>query len=102
VADGLTVEFGDKKKLKVVALGTAKLNCITPTGIQRVLLEGVRDVSGAGVDLVSLTKILDKGAQIRGAGKGIKLLLKWKVVLQALNMENIMSSKRRSGDVQLQ
>jgi hypothetical protein len=90
VTDGLTVEFGDKKKLKVVALGTAELNCITPIGIQKVLLEGVRFVPGAGVNLVSLTKILDKGAQVKGAGKEIKLLLNGKFVLQALNVENML------------
>jgi hypothetical protein len=67
-----------------------ELNCITPTGIQKLLLKGVRFVPGAGVNLVSLTKIMDKGAQVKGAGKEIKLLLNGKVVLQALNVENML------------
>jgi hypothetical protein len=79
-----------RETLEVVALGTAELNCITPTGIQKGLLEGVRFVPGAGVNLVSLTKNLDEGAQIKGAGKEIKLLLNGKVVLQALNVENML------------
>jgi hypothetical protein len=53
-------------------------------------LKAVRYVPGAGVNLVSLTKILDKGAHIKGAGKEIKLLHNGKVVLQALNVENML------------
>jgi hypothetical protein len=82
--EGLQFEFDNKGMLKVEALGTAKLNCVTPEGIQEVLLKNGRLVLGVGVNLASLTKMLEGGAEIQGSGSKIDLLFHEEIVMQAI------------------
>ncbi|GAQ79929.1 hypothetical protein KFL_000420010 [Klebsormidium nitens] len=88
--EGLQVEFGNKGMLKVEALGSAELNCVTPEGTQVVLLKNVRLVRGVGANLASLTKMLEGGAEVRGSGSQISLLFKQEVVMQAINSDSML------------
>jgi hypothetical protein len=76
--------------LKVEALGSSELNCVTPEGTQVVLLKNVRLVPGVGANLASLTKMLEGGAKVKGSGNHISLLFEGEVVLQATNSDSML------------
>jgi hypothetical protein len=86
----LQVEFGNQELLGVEALGTARLECTTPNGTAEILLRNVRLIPGVSVNLASMTKLLEGGAEIQAAGNKMQTSLKGIVLMQAVNSNGIL------------
>lgn len=88
--EDLRVQFGNEGLLRVEGIGTVELFCETKSGVCRILLEDVRYVPGAGVNLASLSKFLKRGASISGKGEVCELEMGGEVFLRAVTQSDLL------------
>jgi hypothetical protein len=84
------VEGVSEELLKIEGIGCIDLVCETDGGTHQIRLEGVKFAPKAGVNLASLSKLLNKGAILHGEGRVLTLSKEGETFLQANNQNDLM------------
>jgi hypothetical protein len=83
------IEFGNKQSLATEGVGEVELRCVTPDGEQVVTLKEVYYIPGVAVNLFSVRRATEKGAEVYLSKERCYVKYEGKVVMQAKGVKGL-------------
>jgi hypothetical protein len=83
------IEFGNKQSLAAEGVGEVELRCVTPDGEQVVTLKEVYYIPGVAVNLFSVRRATEKGAEVYLSKEWCYVKYEGEVVMQAKGVKGL-------------